>query len=54
MKHGRFTFGNLCYILTGNCITIYNTNGEKLEHKFFVDWESAWLEFSELYTSLVA
>lgn len=25
-----------------------------LEHKFFADWESAWLEFSELYTSLVA
>lgn len=54
MKHLRFNYRGKCYILTGDCITVYDDNGNKLKHRFFADCESAFLEFSNLYTSLTA
>jgi hypothetical protein len=54
MKHSRFTYLGQTYILTGNCITVYNTNGKKLSNKFFNDCHSALIAFADIYTSLSA
>lgn len=54
MKHSRFTYLGQIYILTGNCITVYNTNGKKLSNKFFNDCHSALIAFADIYTSFSA
>lgn len=54
MKHSRFVYMGQSYILTGNCITVYDTNGKKLSNKFFKDFGSALEAFAEIYTSLSA
>ena len=54
MKHTRFYYLGKTYILTGNCITVYNTDGKKLSNKFFNDCFSALVAFAEIYSSLSA
>lgn len=54
MKHTRFNYLGKTYILTGNCITVYNTDGKKLSNKFFNDCQSALVAFADIYTSLSA
>ena len=54
MKHSRFVYLGQSYCLTGNCITVYDTNGKKLSNKFFKDCGSALVAFAEIYTSLSA
>lgn len=54
MKHSRFDYLGQTYILTGNCVTVYDTNGKKISNKFFNDCQSALIAFAEIYTSLSA
>ena len=54
MKHSRFDYLGQTYILTGNCVTVYDTNGKKISNKFFNDCHSALIAFAEIYTSLSA
>ena len=54
MKHSRFNYLGQTYVLTGNCITVYNTNGKKLSNKFFNGCQSALIAFADIYASLSA
>ena len=54
MRNCRFNYGNRCYILTGDCITVYDNTGTKISHKFFADCKSALVEYLSLVTSLSA
>ena len=54
MKHSRFNYLGQSYILTGNCITVYDASGKKLSNKFYKDCNSALVAFAEIYTSLSA
>ena len=54
MKHSRFNYCGKSYCLTGNCITVYNTDGKKLSNKFFNDCQSALIAFADIYASLSA
>ncbi len=48
MNHLSFNSGPLRYCLTGNCLSVYDSNGKKLWCKFFESIKKAREIFGEL------